>query len=86
MLFHHLQLNLKQAQAVKFLTNVNDAMGYDDSLATMYQLTQDSKLANYLASKNTVATVFAPVDDVSTTYGTYCALLTSSADVGRRVC
>lgn len=62
-----LQLNLKQAQAVKFLTTLEEATGYDESLSTMYRLIQDSdsKLANMLADKKTVATVFAPVDDVS---------------------
>lgn len=62
-----LQLNLKQAQAVKFLTTIEEATGYDESLSTMYRLIQDSDsgLANVLADKTTVATVFAPVDDVS---------------------
>jgi hypothetical protein len=65
------QLNLKQAQAVKFLTTVEEATGYDESLSTMYRLIQDSdsSLANILADKTTVATVFAPVDDVSLVSG-----------------
>jgi hypothetical protein len=61
------QLNLKQAQAVKFLTTIEEATGYDDSLSTMYQLVQDSSLTDFFADKKTVATVFAPVDDVSCT-------------------
>jgi hypothetical protein len=65
--FHTLQLNLKQAQAVKFLTTIEEATGYDDSLSTMYQLIQDAdkSIGNMMADKKTVATVFAPVDDVS---------------------
>lgn len=59
------QLNLKQAQAVKFLTTIEEATGYDESLSTMYQLVQDSSLTDFFADKKTVATVFAPVDDVS---------------------
>jgi hypothetical protein len=62
-------LNLKQAQAVKFLTTLEEAAGYDDSLSTMYRLIQDSDIAAYMADKKTVATVFAPVDDVSVCYG-----------------
>jgi hypothetical protein len=66
-----LQLNLKQAEAVRFLTSLNDATGYDDSLTTMYRLIQESSIDKYLSDKNTRATLFAPVDDVSR--GSACA-------------
>lgn len=74
-LFPHLQLNLQQADQVTFYTNIEEAAGSDDSLVTFSQAifdlsnaqnkTDAAKLYSYLSDPNTVATVFAPMDDVS---------------------
>lgn len=58
------QLNLKQADAVKFYTTIDEATGYDDSLSTVYNAIQDSGLSAYAGDPKTVATLFAPTDDV----------------------
>lgn len=60
---------------MQFYTNVEEAVGSDDSLITFSQTlfdlsnaknkTDAAKLYAYLTNPNTVATVFAPTDDVS---------------------
>jgi hypothetical protein len=59
------QLNLKQADAVKFYTNMDEALGWDDSLTTLYGAIADAGLGDYMFDAKTVATLFAPSDNVS---------------------
>lgn len=48
------------------MVTLEEATGYDDQLTTFYRLVQDNKKVQAVLGNNkTVATVFAPIDDVS---------------------
>jgi hypothetical protein len=60
-----LQLNLQQADKVMFFKSLEEAVGSVEDMSTLYSAIGDAGLSSYLSNSKTVATLFAPSDDVS---------------------